>query len=202
MTEDTYTTLEGPSQGSYKEKGSRFLAFAYPVSSSEEAQDTLLALRRQYHDARHHCYAYRLGHDGSQYKLSDDGEPSGTAGKPIHGQLLSFNLTQVLVVVIRYFGGVKLGTGGLITAYKTAARDALEQAKLKTCIITSMMRIRYPFARTSEVMRILKEMEVRIGSSQYADDCLVEVEIRRRDLATLKSRLDLLYDVQVETVVE
>ena len=123
--DDSYKTLENPAEGIYREKGSRFLAFGYPVHNEEEIKIRVAALRKKYHDARHHCYAYRLGPAGETYRVNDDGEPSGTAGKPIYGQLLSNNLTNVLVVVVRYFGGTLLGTGGLITAYRSATSDML-----------------------------------------------------------------------------
>ncbi len=129
--DDSYKTLESPAEGTYREKGSRFLAFGFPVQNEEEIRNILASLRKKYHDARHHCYAYRLGTTGEAYRVNDDGEPSGTAGKPILGQLLSNNLTHVLVVVVRYFGGTLLGTGGLITAYRSATADMI--CKCKNC---------------------------------------------------------------------
>ena len=132
METDEYRTLEGTSEGVYKEKGSKFIAIASPVGSVDEVKLQLDKLRKQYHDARHHCYAYRIGYEPIEFRQNDDGEPSGTAGKPILGQIQSFELTNTLVVVIRYFGGVKLGTGGLIQAYRTAARTSLENGKIIT----------------------------------------------------------------------
>ena len=130
MTEITIKTLSAPAEAIYKEKRSKFLAFAYPVENETEIKDKIAALKKKYHDARHHCYAYILGADKSAYRMNDDGEPSGTAGRPIHGQLLSKEVTNVLIVVVRYFGGVKLGTGGLRVAYKLAAKEVLEKATI------------------------------------------------------------------------
>ena len=149
---DEYKTLQETSQGLYKEKGSKFIAIAAPTGSLDEVRLQLEMLRKQYHDARHHCYAYRLGEEPYEIRYNDDGEPSGTAGKPIFGQIQSFGLTNVLIVVVRYFGGVKLGTGGLIQAYKTAAKDAIENGKIITKIWTGKLEIRFNYLQMNDVI--------------------------------------------------
>ena len=138
VAEDTYRTIEGTSTGIYREKGSKFIAIARPVCTEDEIKSIVEDLRKEYYDARHHCYAYILGAKGEKWRVNDDGEPSGTAGKPIHGQLLSFNVTNVLVVVVRYFGGTKLGVSGLINAYKSATQDALQNATVITKLNSSV----------------------------------------------------------------
>ena len=130
MVDDIYKTLNSPSEGLYKEKGSKFLAFAFPVYDETEIRNLIAEIKKQYYDARHHCYAWQLGLDKSNFRANDDGEPSGTAGKPIYGQILSHQLTNVLIIVVRYFGGIKLGTGGLVAAYKTAAADAIAHSEI------------------------------------------------------------------------
>ena len=181
MFEDTYKTLKGLSEGLYREKGSKFIAIAIPVDSEEEVKEKLAALRKEYHDARHHCYAYILGYDKSAYRLNDDGEPSGTGGRPIYGQLLSKDLTNTLVVVIRYFGGVKLGVSGLINAYKTAAKDALESAIIIEKQIEETYRIFFDYTTMNNVMKILKGDEISILFQNYDDQNIVDFKVRKRD---------------------
>lgn len=181
MFEDTYKTLKGLSEGLYREKGSKFIAIAIPVDSEEEVKEKLAALRKEYHDARHHCYAYILGYDKSAYRLNDDGEPSGTGGRPIYGQLLSKDLTNTLVVVIRYFGGVKLGVSGLINAYKTAAKEALESAIIIEKQIEETYRIFFDYTTMNNVMKILKGDEISILFQNYDDQNIVDFKVRKRD---------------------
>jgi len=158
----SFLTVEGPSEGSYKESGSKFLAFAYPVSSEDEVKIKIETLKKKYFDARHHCFAWMLGENKSRYRAFDDGEPNHAAGDPILGQIKSKNLTNVLVVVIRYFGGVKLGVGGLIQAYKTAAEDALNNASIVEREVTHSTALHYPYESTTEVMRLVKEFDLII----------------------------------------
>ena len=153
FSSEIYTTIAAPSEGLYKEKGSKFLAFAYPVSTEDEIKNLLQDLRKKFFDARHHCYAYRLGPDGATWRVNDNGEPSSTAGKPIFGQLISFGLSDVLVVVIRYFGGIKLGVSGLINAYRTAARDALEHAQTVEKQVRENITLEYTYEQTNAVMK-------------------------------------------------
>lgn len=179
MFDDTYFTITAPSEGLYKEKGSKFLAFAYPVRTETEVKEHLERIKKEYFDARHHCYAYILGPHKDAFRINDDGEPSGTAGKPIHGQLLSTNLTDVCVIVVRYFGGIKLGVSGLINAYKTAARDALDNATVieKTIDIGYHLHFEYPLM--NDVMRILKDFDIPPRNPKYELDCELDFFIRQ-----------------------
>lgn len=176
---DEYKTLEGSSEGLYKEKGSRFIAIAVPVQSSEEVKQLLEKIRKQYHDARHHCYAYRIGEEPFDMRYNDDGEPSGTAGKPIYGQIQSFGLTNVLIVVVRYFGGIKLGTGGLIQAYKAAAMDALNNGRIVTRTWMVKMAIDFKYQQMNEVMHLIKEEGLHILEQDFQLDCHIVLEIRQ-----------------------
>lgn len=164
---EIYTTIAAPSEGLYKEKGSKFLAFAYPVSTEDEIKNLLQDLRKKFFDARHHCYAYRLGPDGATWRVNDNGEPSSTAGKPIFGQLISFGLSDVLVVVIRYFGGIKLGVSGLINAYRTAARDALEHAQTVEKQVRENITLEYTYEQTNAVMKAIRDLQAEIIDQSF-----------------------------------
>lgn len=177
--EDQYKTLEYPAEGLYKEKGSKFIAWALPVESSDEVRRQIDRLKRQYHDARHHCYAYRLGEGPYDTRYNDDGEPSGTAGKPIYGQILSFDLTNVMIMVIRYFGGVKLGTGGLIQAYRFAARDAIANGNIITKNWTITLKVSFPYTRMNEVMHTIKDAHVHIIQQEFRLKPTISLEIRK-----------------------
>jgi uncharacterized YigZ family protein len=177
-SEDTYTTIKSVSQGAYKEKGSRFIAFAIPVSSIEEIKVLLADYRKKYHDARHHCYAYLLGFEKNLFRANDDGEPSGTAGKPILGQINSFGLTNVLIIVIRYFGGTLLGTGGLINAYKTAAYESLKNSDIIECTLQDHYKLEFPWSAMNDVMRIMKEEHIGQTSQIYGLNCSVIIHFR------------------------
>ncbi len=155
----------------FRDRGSRFLAFAFPVQSKEEIKSILESLRREYHDARHHCYAYRLGAAKNEYRSSDDGEPSGSAGRPILGQINARDLSNVLVVVVRYFGGTLLGVGGLIHAYREAAADALQKARIVEAEETEPIRVRYPYALTNDIMKIVDEEKISILDQAFTDSC-------------------------------
>lgn len=179
MFDDTYFTIASPSEGLYKEKGSKFLAFAYHVETEVEVKEHVERIKKEYFDARHHCYAYILGARKDAFRINDDGEPSGTAGKPIHGQLLSKDLTNVLVVVVRYFGGIKLGVSGLINAYKTAARDALDQAKIVEKTIDLGYHLHFEYPLMNDVMRILKEYDIPPSNPKYELDCELDFFIRQ-----------------------
>ena len=192
MFDDTYRTIKGPAEGLYKEKGSKFLAFAFPVRSTDEVKQYLEALRKEYFDARHHCYAYILGPTKDVYRVNDDGEPSGTGGRPIHGQLLSADLTDTLIVVVRYFGGVLLGASGLANAYKTAARDAIEHAEIVEKTIDVRYRLQFEYVLMNDVMRIVKEMQPRIISQTYDNTCEIKLSIRKSEAEQLRNRLEKL----------
>ncbi len=174
-----YTTIARPAEGLYKEKGSKFLAFAEPVRNIDEVKERLDYYRKEYHDARHVCYAYMLGAERLDFRANDDGEPSGTAGRPILGQINSLGLTNILVVVIRYFGGILLGTGGLIVAYKEATRDALSGAEIVEKDVMEQRKIVFPYEKMNEVMRTLKACEATILNQGYEDNqCVIEYEIK------------------------
>jgi len=178
MESDTYLTIKSFSHGEYKEKGSRFMAFAYPVNSIEEIKPIIEALRKEHHDARHHCYAYLLGPDRLTYRVNDDGEPSGTAGKPILGQINSRELTNILIVVVRYFGGRLLGVSGLINAYRSAAEDALSNAIIARLTIRDYYRISFPFSSLNSVMKLIKEEEISATDHNYDTTCTIALNFR------------------------
>ena len=200
MFDDTYRTITAPSEGLYKEKGSKFLAFAFPVTSVEEVKVHLDALRKQYFDARHHCYAYILGMHKDAYRANDDGEPSGTGGRPIHGQLLAANLTNTLVVVVRYFGGILLGVSGLANAYKTAARDAILHANIVECTIDIVYRLHFEYALMNEVMRILKEQGITPRNQKFDLDCTLDIHVRQSQSVRAYDALAKLYGLNIEVV--
>lgn len=195
---DTFRTIASSSEGSYKEKGSKFLSFAFPVKNVDEINQILAQYRKQYYDARHICYAYMLGNAKNEWRANDDGEPSGTAGRPILGQINSFELTNVLVIVVRYFGGILLGTGGLITAYKEASRDALEQAGIVEQTIDEIISIEFDYLLMNEVMRIVKEMSPQILDQSFDNMCAMKLAIRQSDAEKLKSKLENIIGVIIE----
>lgn len=174
---DRYRSIEAPTTGSYKDNGSKFLAFACPVETEDQAKERIAALRKEYFDARHHCYAYRIGLDGATWRANDDGEPSSTAGRPILGQLLSAELSDILVVVVRYFGGVKLGVPGLIKAYKTATAEALAAARVVEKTACATCRIRFDYTRMNDVMKIIKDWNLQILSQQFENNCEITVSV-------------------------
>ena len=172
----SYRTIEAPSKGIYKEKGSRFLSFAFPAGSPEEVKELLETLRKEYHDARHHCYAYMIGSDRSAWRVNDDGEPSGTAGKPILGQINAAGLTNILIVVIRYFGGTLLGVGGLINAYRSSASDAINNSSIVEHDLHDYYEIQFPFAVLNDVMRILKEENAGQSQQSFGLECSIIID--------------------------
>lgn len=177
MTE-RYLTIAGEAEGIYKDKGSKFLAFAVPAESIEDVKEQLEQFRQRYHDARHVCYAYMLGAERQDYRANDDGEPSGTAGRPILGQINSRQLTNILIVVVRYFGGILLGTGGLITAYKEAASDALSRAEIVEKDVMIRKTLRFPYEKMNEVMRLLKDTQAVITRQDFDGECIIECNIK------------------------
>ena len=188
-TSDTYKSISAPSKGIYKELGSKFLAFAYPVETEEEIKQILAALRKEYFDARHHCYAWRLGLTGEPFRMNDDGEPSSTAGRPIHGQLLSRELSDILVVVVRYFGGVKLGVPGLIRAYKTATQDALDNAAVIEKIAGEHFTLKFGYLQMNDVMKVLKDMGITPLKQSFDLDCTLEVRVRLTQIEDFRKQL-------------
>ena len=200
MFDDTYRTLAGPSEGLYKEKGSKFLAFAYPVSTLDHVKAHLDQLRKDHFDARHHCYAYILGPRKDAFRANDDGEPSGTGGRPIHGQLLSADLTDTLIVVVRYFGGVLLGASGLANAYKTAARDAIDHATIIEKTIDARYRLRFKYEAMNDVMRLLKDFNLKPMRQQFDLECSLEVPVRQSLSVRLYDALRDLRTVDIEVL--
>lgn len=202
MAVTSFTTLDKPSKGLYKEKGSKFLAFAYPVRTEEGIKEKLLALRKEYYDARHHCYAWILGPDKLQFRANDDGEPNHSAGDPILGQIRSKNLTNVLIVVVRYFGGTKLGVGGLIAAYKAAAEDALSTASIVEEEVCIRMEWNFPYENTNEVMRLVKEFELKLVQQQFDTTCCLSVQVSLNKWPALDARLTLMNNLGVPLTVK
>ena len=200
MFDDTYHTIAGPAEGLYKEKGSKFLAFAFPVRSVEEVKQHLDRLRKEYFDARHHCYAYILGPRKDAYRVNDDGEPSGTGGRPIHGQLLSADLTDTLIVVVRYFGGILLGASGLANAYKAAARDAIDNAEVVEKTIDVRYRLHFEYALMNDVMRMLKELGVQPRNQEFNLDCRMDVSVRQSQSVRVYDAFSKLYGLEIEVL--
>ena len=198
---DKYKTISTQAEGIYKEKGSKFIAHALPVQNEDEIQKQLDQLRAQYHDARHHCYAYRLGPEKKVFRANDDGEPSSSAGKPILGQIKSYDLTNILIVVIRYFGGIKLGVGGLIQAYKTAAEDALKNAKIIEVTLHDIYRVSFEYSEINEVMRILKEENAKQIDQQFDTSCAIDLQMERNYKGKLLKRLEILQSTKIEYIV-
>lgn len=186
---DAYSSIAAPSEGLFKDNGSRFIALAYPVETEEEVKTIVAGLRKQYHDARHHCYAYRLGYKGDVFRSSDDGEPSGSAGRPILGQIDSAGLSDVLVVVVRYFGGIKLGIPGLIRAYKTSTADALAQAQVVEKIAGVWFRVSFGYADMNAVMKVLKEMDLPQRGQNFGEQCSLEVRVRLSALESFREKM-------------
>ncbi|MBF1428917.1 IMPACT family protein [Hoylesella nanceiensis] len=189
---DTYLTIQDKSEGIYTEKRSKFLAFAHPVETIDEIKDLLTDYKKKYYDARHVCYAYMLGPERADFRANDDGEPSSTAGKPILGQINSRELTNILVVVIRYFGGVKLGTSGLIVAYREAAAEALSAATVIEKTIEETVTFTFPYMMMNSVMRVVKELNPRIVEQKYDETCIITLAIKRSMAPMLEERLNKL----------
>ena len=195
---DTYQTIKAPSEGIYTEKRSKFLAFAFPVSSVEEVKERVGEYQKKYYDARHVCYAYMLGAERTEFRANDNGEPSGTAGKPILGQINSNNLTNILIIVVRYFGGIKLGTSGLIVAYRLAAAEAINAAEIIEKTIDDSIHISFPYPDTNRVMRIVKEETPSILSQGYENElCTMTLSIRRDCMPRLRSRLETILTLRI-----
>jgi uncharacterized YigZ family protein len=186
---DIYKTIKAPSEGLYKEKGSRFLSFAYPVSETDEIKAIIEKIRKEHHDARHHCYAYMLGHERNSWRVNDDGEPSGTAGKPILGQINSFGLTNILIVVSRYFGGTLLGVSGLINAYKSSAADAINNADIIERTLQEYYEILYPYIVMNDVMKLLKEEDIGQSGQLFDMECRITLNFRASSAERILKRL-------------
>ena len=197
--DDTYKTIMQTSEGLYKEKMSKFLSVAVPCSSAQEALDIVKLYRNEYCDARHCCWAYMIGPERKEFRSNDDGEPSGTAGKPILGQINSFELTNLVVIVVRYFGGIKLGTSGLIEAYRTAAQEALSVAQVEERLIEEELQVAFEYPLMGDVMRIVKEEGATVLAQDFQLSCLLHLSLRRGQMPHMRQRFEDLYGA---TIVE
>ncbi|RZJ84208.1 MAG: YigZ family protein [Chryseobacterium sp.] len=196
MENDTYKTLAAPSEETlYKEKNSKFFGLAFPVASEDEVKVILEELRKRHHSARHWCYAFQLGTEKLYYRANDDGEPNNSAGMPIYGQIQSFDVTNVLIVVIRYFGGVKLGVGGLISAYKTSAQMALEASEIVERTINVDYVLKFGYKDMNKVMRVIKEKNLDIISQKMEMDCEIVISTRKKNAALVEAAFESLYEV-------
>lgn len=198
---DTYKTIAAASEEVlYKEKNSKFFGYAFPVTTEEEIKEILERLRKEHFSARHWCYAYQIGTEKIQYRANDDGEPNNSAGMPIYGQIQSFEVTNILVVVVRYFGGVKLGVGGLISAYKITAQMALENSEIVERTIDKHFIISFGYANMNKVMRIIKEKNLQIVSQKMEMDCEIEISIRKKNVQNLLDTFESLYEIKLTEI--
>ena len=195
---DTYKTIISEAEGLYKEKGSKFLSFAMPVSTADQAKEIVKEYRKKYYDARHVCYAYMIGAERTDFRANDDGEPSGTAGRPILGQINSRELTNVLVIVIRYFGGILLGTGGLVVAYKEATADALDRTEIIEKTVDIRISISFDYVLMNDVMRVIKDVNAQITAQTYVNQCMMQLSIRKQDAELLSSKLKKILGLVIE----
>ena len=197
---DTYHTISKPSKGLFKDRGSRFIAIAAPVRDQDEIKAILESYRKEYHDARHHCYAWMIGLEREHWRANDDGEPSGTAGKPILGQINSANLTNIIIVVIRYFGGTLLGTSGLINAYRSAASDAIKNAEVIECTVNAFYRIMFPYASVNDVMRIAREEGLLQSEQIFEIECSMRIGFRLSRKEHVIKRLSAISGLKSEFI--
>jgi len=193
MESDIYTTISSPSHGLFKDKGSRFLSFAFPVSDQEEVKPIIDRIRKEHHEARHHCYAYMIGSERIIWRINDDGEPSGTAGRPILGQINSSGLTNIIIIVSRYFGGTLLGVSGLINAYRSAAVSAIQNADIIQCTLKEYYEITYPYDSMNDIMKIIKEENIGKSDKSFDLECCISINFRvsaRERVLSRLSRID------------
>ncbi len=195
---DTYKTIESPSEEVlYKEKNSKFFGYCFPVQSEEQVKEILEKVKKEHYSARHWCYAFQIGTEQIHYRANDDGEPSGSAGLPIYGQIQSFEVTNILVVVVRYFGGVKLGVGGLVSAYKETAKMALENSEIVEKTIDIRYRITFGYKDMNRVMRVIKEKNVNVIGQKLEMDCQIEISVRKKDAPMIFSIFEAMYEVSI-----
>jgi len=187
--DDTYKTIAAPSEGLFKDKGSKFISYAFPVCSEEEIREIIQVLKKDHHSARHHCYAWRLGHEKLHFRANDDGEPSNSAGKPILGQIQSSDLTNILIVVVRYFGGILLGVGGLINAYRNAAQDALVQAEIVERIVEKRLLVEFGYGVMNDVMKIFKDEKLPQIDPRFDLNCTITTLVRLSDQIRIEASL-------------
>ncbi|MFV0344908.1 MAG: YigZ family protein [Bacteroidales bacterium] len=199
---DTFYTIEKSSQAVFKDKGSKFIAYAFPLETLNEINDKNSIIKAEHHKARHCCYAWRLGADMKNFRANDDGEPSGTAGKPILGQIQSFELTNILIIVVRYFGGTLLGVSGLINAYKTSAKEALTAANIITKEVHNLLTIEFEYPLLNDVMRIVKDQNIKITNTQYSSNCNITVSVKLSDTNKTLSLFNKIYGVEAKIDAE
>jgi uncharacterized YigZ family protein len=198
IKKDTYKTITKASKEVlFKDKNSKFFGYAFPVISEDDVKSKLEHLKKQHHSARHWCYAYQIGTENLSYRANDDGEPNNSAGMPIYGQIQSFNITNVLVVVVRYFGGVKLGVGGLINAYKTTAQLALENSTIVTKTINKTYLIRFDYKNMNKVMRVIKEKQLKIIDQKLELDCQIKISVRKKDAENIFNTFENFFEIKV-----
>lgn len=197
--EDIYKTILNPSEGLFKDKGSKFISFAYPVYSEEQIREIIQVLKKEHHSARHHCYAWRLGYEKLLFRSNDDGEPSSTAGKPILGQIQSFDLTNILIVVVRYFGGTLLGVSGLINAYKNAAQDAISQAVIVEKIVEQEIQLEFGYGVMNEVMKVFKDEKLQQIDPKFDLICHMSTRIRLAELNRITVVLKKIEGLKIST---
>lgn len=200
LFDDTYKTISASAEGIYKEKGSKFIAFAFPVKSEMEIKEHILRLRKEHHSARHHCYAYRLHSDKSVYRMNDDGEPSGTAGKPIYGQIQSNDLTNILIVVVRYFGGTLLGVSGLIKAYRNATIDAISYSEIITKTINEVYLVTCNYEFQNEVIKIIKQEDLKIINNQSRERFIMTFEVRKSKADKVINLIKFIPDCDIKFI--
>lgn len=201
MENDTYKTIDTPSEETlFKDKNSKFFGYAFPISSEDDVKLQLEKLKKQHHSARHWCYAYQLGTETVSFRANDDGEPSNSAGMPIYGQIQSFGVTNILIVVVRYFGGVKLGVGGLINAYRTSAQLALETCNILEKTININYNIAFEYKNMNKVMRIIKEKKLKIISQKLELGCDILISVRKRDAHSIFETFDALFEINIKKV--
>ena len=196
---DTYKTIEDPAQGEvFKDRGSKFIGYAFPVTSQDQIKESILHLKEIHHKARHWCYAWRLGEEVITYRVNDDGEPNNSAGNPIYGQILSQGLTNILIVVVRYFGGTKLGVGGLINAYRTSAGMVIEISKIIQRTVDVNFELRFEYADMNKIMRLIKEKNLKINRQEMNMDCVFEISVRKKNAGNTLKNFEELRCVKIK----
>lgn len=198
LFDDTYKTISSTSEGIFRDRGSKFIGYAYPILSEDAVKDILVALRAEHPKARHFCWAFRLSPDRSIFRIQDDGEPSGTAGRPILNSMLSADITNVLIVVVRYFGGTLLGVPGLINAYKTAAVEAIQAAEVIEKTVNDIYELQFDYLLMNDVMRLIKEEKLNIVSQEFDNSCSIKIEIRKSSLNSILGKIEKIEGVQLK----
>lgn len=200
--DDTYKTISKPCEGLFKDKGSKFIAYAWPVTSENEIREIIQTIKKEHYSARHHCYAWRLGHEKLQFRANDDGEPSSTAGKPILGQIQSFDLTNILIVVVRYFGGTLLGVSGLINAYRNAALDAISQAEIVEKLVEKQLLVEFDYGVMNEVMKIFKDEKLQQIDPRFDLRCRIKTLVRLSELFRIEEAFTKIEGLKISYVVD